>query len=60
MARKGNMSSAQSANAHLVAKGIMHGMRQSRPYPNSGGLSMVASAGSSKYQRLRGVTRGKR
>lgn len=43
---------SQRAAADLVARGFFHGKRQSKPRPNSGGLTMVNAAGSSKYQRL--------
>lgn len=38
--------------ADLVKRGIYHGKRQSKPYPNSGGLTMTNGPGSSKYQRM--------
>jgi len=38
--------------ADLVKRGIYHGRRMTSPYPNSGGLTMVNAAGSSRYQRL--------
>ncbi len=37
--------------ADLIARGYPHGKRMSKPYPNSGGLTMVHATGSSKYQR---------
>lgn len=39
--------------ADLAKRGIFHGRRMTRPYPNSGGTTMVNEAGSSKYQRRR-------
>ena len=51
MARKGEMGGAKSAAAFLKRKGILHGMRQSRPFPNSGGLTMTGGPGSAAYQR---------
>lgn len=38
--------------AHLVKSGIWHGKRKTSPAPNSGGLTMVNEAGSSKNQRM--------
>lgn len=39
--------------ADLVKRGIYHGKRQTSPYANSGGTTMVQNtAGSSNYQRL--------
>lgn len=38
--------------ADLVKRGIHHGKRTTRPYANSGGTTMTAGPGSSKYQRL--------
>ena len=35
----------------LLKRGIYHGKRQSSPYPNSGGTTMVNAPGSSKNQR---------
>ena len=45
------MGGAKSAAAFLKRKGILHGMRQSRPFPNSGGLTMTGGPGSAAYQR---------
>lgn len=39
------------AAAALKARGIYHGKRLSKPFPNSGGLTMVNKPGSSKNQR---------
>lgn len=44
----------QKMAADLVARGFWHGKRACKPYPNSGGLTMVHAPGSSKAQRLRG------
>lgn len=44
------MKSAKMA-ADLVKRGIYHGKRTTKPYPNSGGLTMTAGPGSSNYQR---------
>jgi hypothetical protein len=38
--------------ADLIKAGYPHGKRRSKPYPNSGGTTMVNAPGSSKYQRL--------
>lgn len=38
--------------AHLVKTGYWHGRRKTSPAPNSGGLTMVNEAGSSKNQRM--------
>lgn len=60
------MSSSERANksaktaADLVARGFYHGRRQSKPYPNSGGLTMTSGPGSSRYQRLIESRRGGR
>jgi len=35
----------------LVERGFFHGRRASKPYPNSGGTTMVWEPGSSKAQR---------
>lgn len=37
--------------AYMRSKGIFHGKRQSKPYPNSGGLTMTSGPGSAAYQR---------
>lgn len=37
--------------ADLVARGIYHGRRTTKPYPNSGGMTMVNAPGSSRNQR---------
>lgn len=37
--------------ADLVKRGIWHGKRMTRPYPDSGGTTMSNGAGSSKYKR---------
>ena len=42
---------SQRTAADLVARGYPHGVRQSRPRPNSGGDTMVWAAGSAKAQR---------
>lgn len=42
---------SQRTAADLVRRGIYHGKRQSKPYANSGGLTMTSGPGSSKYQR---------
>lgn len=36
----------------LIARGYPHGRRMTKPYANSGGLTMNWAPGSSKYQRL--------
>lgn len=46
------IKSAKTAK-DLIARGFPHGKRQSRPHPNSGGMTFSMTAvGSSKYQRL--------
>lgn len=46
----------------LIARGYPHGKRMTKPFPNSGGMTMVWAAGSSRYQRLiakrQGATNG--
>lgn len=42
---------SQATAADLLRRGIYHGKRQSKPYPNSGGTTMTAGPGSSKAQR---------
>ena len=44
---------SQAMAADLIRRGIYHGMRTTRPYPNSGGLTMTSGPGSSKAQRRR-------
>lgn len=47
-----NRAKSSKMAADLKAKGIFHGRRMTKPYPNSGGLTMVMNTtGSSKYQR---------
>lgn len=48
-----NRSKSQKMAADLVARGFWHGRRATKPYPNSGGTTMVHAPGSSKAQRLR-------
>lgn len=51
------MSAAEQRNksqkmaADMVERGIYHGKRQSKPYPDSGGTTMSKGPGSSKYRR---------
>lgn len=52
MALSDQRSKSQKMAMDLVKRGIFHGRRMTRPYPNSGGLTMVNAPGSSKYQRL--------
>lgn len=51
-----NQRSAKDAKsaADLIKRGYPHGRRPNKPYPNSGGLTMVMKPGSSKFQRLQG------
>lgn len=46
-----NRAKSQKMAQELKARGIYHGKRMSRPYPNSGGLTMTWGPGSSKAQR---------
>lgn len=41
----------------LLKRGIFHGKRLTKPYPNSGGTTMTGGPGSSKYQRLQEARR---
>lgn len=43
--------------ADLLKRGIYHGKRTTKPYPNSGGTTMVFAPGSSKNQRRNGVVK---
>lgn len=52
MSKNDNAAKHKKMAADLVRRGIFHGKRTSTPYPNSGGLTMTAGPGSSKYQRL--------
>jgi hypothetical protein len=47
-----NRAKAAKMAKDLIQRGYPHGRRQTKPYPNSGGLTMTWGAGSSKYQRL--------
>jgi rhodanese-related sulfurtransferase len=42
---------SKQAAAALKARGIFHGKRLSKPYPNSGGLTMTWEGGSAAYRR---------
>lgn len=42
---------SQAMAADLLKRGIFHGKRQTKPYANSGGLTMTPGPGSSKNQR---------
>lgn len=53
-----NRNRSQAMAADLVKRGIFHGIRQSRPAPNSGGTTLTSGPGSSKYQRLVARIRG--
>lgn len=58
-----NRAKSAAMSKYLAEQGYPHGKRRSKPYPNSGGTTMVFAAGSSKYQRLmsaRMVNGGKR
>lgn len=46
-----NRAKAAKMAKDLIARGYPHGKRQSKPYPNSGGTTMVWQPGSSKAQR---------
>lgn len=52
MAASDQRAKSQKMAADLIDRGFWHGRRMSSPYPNSGGLTMTAGPGSSKYQRL--------
>jgi len=47
-----NRAKAAKMAKDLIQRGYPHGKRQSKPYPNSGGSTMVWQTGSAKYQRL--------
>lgn len=51
MGRSEQRAKSSKMAAMLVRYGYPHGRRYSRPAPNSGGLSMLNRAGSSRYQR---------
>ncbi len=52
--RGANQRSRSASNAAaLKARGIFHGVRMTRPSPNSGGLTMTFEAGSAAYRRRR-------
>lgn len=55
---QGGRAKDQAMAASLLAKGIWHGRRLTRPYPNSGGTTMVNAPGSAKAQR-RDTRRGR-
>lgn len=42
---------SQKMAQDLKDRGIFHGKRMSKPYPDSGGLTMSKGPGSSKYRR---------
>lgn len=42
---------SQAMAADLLKRGIWHGKRTTKPYPDSGGLTMTSGPGSSKAQR---------
>lgn len=42
---------SQKTAEDLKRRGIFHGKRMSKPYPDSGGLTMTWGPGSSKYKR---------
>lgn len=52
---QGQRAKDSAMAASLLKKGIWHGRRLTRPYPNSGGLTMVNAPGSSKNQRRMNV-----
>lgn len=51
MGRSEQRAKSSKMAGMLIRAGYPHGRRRSRPAPNSGGLSMVNRAGSSRYQR---------
>lgn len=46
-----NRAKSAKMAADLVKRGIYHGKRMTKPYPNSGGTTMTSGPGSSKAQR---------
>lgn len=52
MGKPEGRTKAQHTAAELVKRGYPHGRRQSRPSPNSGGLTMVNRPGSTRYHRF--------
>lgn len=54
MAAADQRAKSARAAAQLKARGIFHGVRMSKPYPNSGGLTMSKGPGSAAYQRRTG------
>lgn len=51
MGKAESRAKAAKMAADMVARGIYHGRRMTKPYPNSGGTTMVNAPGSSKNQR---------
>lgn len=52
MSRTEQAMKSKKMAADMVKRGIYHGRRMTKPFANSGGLTMSMEAGSSKYQRL--------
>lgn len=46
-----NRAKSARMAAELLKRGFYHGKRATRPYANSGGLTMTNAPGSSKAQR---------
>lgn len=51
MSKESQRKKSAAYAAWLREHGFYHGKRQSKPYPNSGGSTMVNAPGSSKAQR---------
>ena len=51
MAASDQRAKSQKMAADLLARGIWHGKRMTKPYPNSGGTTAVNRPGSSKNHR---------
>jgi hypothetical protein len=51
MSKESQRKKSAAYAAWLREHGFYHGKRQSKPYPNSGGLTMINAPGSSKAQR---------
>lgn len=59
MSKTDQRNRSQKMAADLIARGYPHGRRRSRPYPNSGGTTMVNAPGSSRYHRYVASTIGR-
>lgn len=51
MGKTENRNRSQKMAADMLARGIFHGKRTTKPAPNSGGTTMTSGPGSSKNQR---------